>query len=182
MPRETESGVQSGSVSSSAKQKVYLPGLPCIARSISPGRPPPTLRMMSWKARPMVALARLPWPSAFRPQFMPMRRATGPFTTMTGPAKWVVQSRPCMEKPGISAASTAASTVGKYSGRQPDMTALMAAFSTVQGARLGGISPMISSAARVVPASIRATRRSVGGTIGRPSVQPRSNAASIGSS
>ena len=32
MPRETESGVQSGSVSSSAKQKVYLPGLPCIAR------------------------------------------------------------------------------------------------------------------------------------------------------
>jgi len=35
------------------------------ARSTSPGRPPPTFRTTSWTARPIVAFARLPWPSTF---------------------------------------------------------------------------------------------------------------------
>ncbi len=68
MPRRCASGSQSGSDSSSAKQKVYLPGLPRVARSMPPGRPPPTLRTMSCRARPIVALARLPWPSALTPR------------------------------------------------------------------------------------------------------------------
>ena len=52
------------------------------------------------------------------------------------------------------------------------MTALTATFSTVAGARLGGISATTSPAGRDVPASMRATRASVGGTTGRPSVRP----------
>src|SRR6185369_11084544 len=95
MPRRTDSGSQSGSDSSSAKQKVYLPGLPRVARSMAPGRPPPTLRTMSCSARPIVALARLPWPSALTPEFMPIDLVIGPLRMTSGPEKCVVQSRPC---------------------------------------------------------------------------------------
>ena len=87
MPRSTDSGSQGEPASSSAKQKVYLPGLPSVALSTPPGRPPPTLRTTSWRARPMVALARFPWPSALSPAFIPTARATGPFTMTTGPEK-----------------------------------------------------------------------------------------------
>ena len=52
------------------------------------------------------------------------------------------------------------------------MTALTAIFSTVAGARLGGTWATTSPGCRDVPASIRATRSSVGGTTGRPSVSP----------
>src|SRR5207248_5151937 len=41
-PRSTESGSHGEPSSSSAKQNVYLPGLPRVARSTPPGRPPPT--------------------------------------------------------------------------------------------------------------------------------------------
>ena len=37
-----------------------------------PGRPPPTLRITSCSARPIVELARLPWPSALPPAFIPI--------------------------------------------------------------------------------------------------------------
>ena len=97
----TPSGSQSGSLSSSAKQKVYLPGLPSVARSISPGMPPPTLRMMSCSARPMVALARLPWPSALTPRVHADRLAIGPLTITIGPENCVVHSRPCMREQRI---------------------------------------------------------------------------------
>ena len=53
------------------------PGCRRVARSTPPGRPPPTLRMTSCSARPIVELARLPWPSALTPEFMPMRAAIG---------------------------------------------------------------------------------------------------------
>ena len=149
MPRRTDSGSQSGSDSSSAKQKVYLPGLPKVARSMAPGRPPPTLRTMSCSARPIVALARLPWPSALTPLFMPIALAAGPLMMTSGPEKCVVQSRPCSTNSGSSAASSTPSTTGMYSGLQPAITALIATFSTVQGARLGGISPTTSSGLRV---------------------------------
>src|SRR5262245_12647828 len=61
-------------------------------------------------------------------------------------------------------------TTGKYSGRQPAMTALMAIFSIVAGAHLGGIGPMTSCGSRFVPPSIFSTRSGVGGTIGNPSL------------
>jgi len=50
---------------------------------------------------------------------------------MRGPEKWVDVDTPCRLKDASHAASTAASTTGKYSGRQPAMTELIAIFSTV---------------------------------------------------
>ena len=50
---------------------------------------------------------------------------------MRGLEKWVEVDTPCRLNDGSHAASTAASTTGKYSGRQPAMTALIAIFSTV---------------------------------------------------
>jgi hypothetical protein len=101
---------------------------------------------------------------------------------MIGPEKQVVQSSPCMVASGSSAASSAARTTGMYSGLQPASTALIATFSTVIGARLGGANPITSSGLREVPLSMRMMRASVGGTTGRPSDQPRSKHASISSS
>ena len=113
---------------------------------------------------------------------MPIDFATGPLTMTSGPEKCVVQSRPCSVNSGSSAASSTPSTTGMYSGLQPAITALIATFSTVQGARFGGMLPTISSGLRSVPPSMRRMRSSVGGTTGRPSLQPRSKQASIGSS
>ena len=75
-------------------------------------------------------------------------------------------------------ASTAAITTGKYAGRQPAMTALMAIFSMVAMPCAGGISPTSSWAARPAAATIAATRSSVGGTTASPSVQPRAKNSS----
>ncbi len=82
----------------------------------------------------------------------------------------------------LHAASTAVSTHGRYSGRQPAMTAAIATFSTVTSTRSGGTVATMSDGARDVPVSMRITRCSVGGTTGRPSVHPRVNIISISSS
>ena len=75
----------------------------------------------------------------------------------------------------LQTASTAASTQGRYSGRQPAMTALMATFSTVQVDEVGrDHGDHLVRARGWCRDSIRRTRASVGGTTGRPSVQPRS--------
>ena len=182
-PRLTASEVHGEPSSSSAKQKLTLPGLPCAARSTPPGRPPPTLRTTSCTARPMVRLARLPWPSTLTPLFMPIARVPGPLQMMTGPTGIVVASTPWMLNSSLQTASTAAITHGRYSGLQPAITALIATFSTVTSTRSGGTTATISSRRRGwCRSSIRSTRSSVGGTTGRPSVQPRSNSASISSS
>src|SRR6185436_8589471 len=65
--------------------------------------------------------------------------------------------------------STAATITGKYSGRQPAITALIASFSTVVTRQPGGMSPSSSPGARPPAASIARTRASVGGTTGSPS-------------
>src|SRR5690348_7215409 len=62
-----------------------------------------------------------------------------------------------------------------YSGLQPAMTPLMAIFSTLACAHLGGTAPIISWGARFVAASIALTRSSVGGMIGKPSPHPFSS-------
>ena len=177
-PRLPASDVHGEPASSSAKQKPTLAGEPNVARSTSPGRPPPTLRTTNWTARPMVELARLPWPSELSPLFMPMRPPTGPFTTSTGPTLMVVASTPCMLNSSVQAASSAAITTGRCSGMQPAITALTATFSTEHSTRLGGTTATRSDGSRVVPSSMRSTLASVGGTTGRPSDQPRSHIAS----
>ena len=87
---------------------------------------------------------------------------------------WVVWLTPLRLWAGSSSASSAASTTGKCSGRQPPITALMASFSTVAGPPLGGTGPeaLLRVAARR-PRSCASTRRRVGSTTGSPSVQFR---------
>ncbi len=82
-------------------------------------------------ARPIVELARLPGPSTLPRQFMPRSWRIGPFTTNPSAMPPVLALAAWMEKPGSAMASTSASTTGRYSGRQPAMTALSATFSTV---------------------------------------------------
>src|SRR5581483_8447860 len=76
-------------------------------------------------------------------------------------------------KPGPSMQRSAASTSGKYSGRQPAMTALAAIFSTVAMPLSGGITPSTASRANPPAAIIAATAASVGASAGSPSDQPR---------
>src|SRR5437867_3014491 len=136
------------------------------------------LRMTSWSARPIAALARLPWPSALPLAFMPMRRRAGPLTMTTGPTNIVVARTPCIAKASSSTASTAASTTGRYSGLQPAITALIAIFSTVAAASAGGTGPHTSCGARPVASTARRTRAPLRGTTrGPPAPAPARHVA-----
>ena len=75
---------------------------------------------------------------------------------------------------GSVIASVAATRTGMYSGRQPAITALMASSSALRTRSRSGISPSTWSGARPAASRKARTRFSVGGTTGRPSVQPRS--------
>ena len=153
--------VPNGESGSSQKQNDSLPGLPWAARSTPPGRPPPTLRTTSCTARPIVRLARLPCPRALPPPFIPIAWVPGPLAMITGPTGIVVASTPWMLNSSVQIASTAVSTHGRYSGRQPAITAAMATFSTVTSTRSGGTVATISSglAARALEhAAARAPR------------------------
>jgi hypothetical protein len=79
----------------------------------------------------MVALARQPGPNTPAPQLMSSAKRIGPLTTISGAGAFVVADTPCRSKASSHTASTAAITTGRYSGRQPAITALMAIFSTV---------------------------------------------------
>ena len=68
----------------------------------------------------------------------------------------------------------AAMSTGITSGEHPAITALTATFSTVAGAFIGGSSLTTWSADSPEAATAAATRSGVGGTIGSPSVMPRS--------
>ena len=105
----------------------------------------------------------------------------GPLTIMRGPTKYVVASTPWRLNASVHEASTAARTTGRYDGLQPAMTALIATFSTVAGARFGGTNATTSVAEREVCSSMRSTRPSVGGTTGSPSVRPSRSRNSNGS-
>ena len=98
----------------------------------------------------------------------------GPFTTISGATGWVVACTESRLKSGSASASMAARTTGKYSGRQPAMTALAAMRSTVASPWRGGSTPITSRGSRSVASRNSSTAISVGGTIGSPSVQPRS--------
>ena len=60
----------------------------------------------------MVELARLPWPSALTPEFMPSIFLMGPFTMTMGATNIVVATTACKLNGSSSAASTAAITTG----------------------------------------------------------------------
>jgi len=101
-------------------------------------------------------------------------RAIGPLTTSSVATGCVVAWTESRLNSGSASASMAASTTGKYSGRQPAITALAAIFSIVASPWRGGRMPTISRGSRAVCFRKSCTRVSVGGTIGSPSVQPRS--------
>src|SRR5712691_3995983 len=113
---------------------------------------------------------------------MESSRAMGPVTMITGVAGFVVPWMPYRLKGLASMARTAVTMTGKYSGVQPAITALTASLAIVVSPQLGGIGPSEPDGSRSLPASICATRASVGGTIGSPSVQPsRANRSKIAS-
>ena len=85
----------------------------------------------------------------------------------------VVPETPTSAKSGSQIASTPAITAGKYSGRQPASTALIAILSTVARPSPGATRPMSSSPSRPLAATAARTRSAVGGTTGSPSVTPR---------
>ena len=132
-------------------------------------------------ARPIVAFALMFPPKHAVPPLMPSRPAIGPLTMTIGAAPPVVHAVEPTWKSGWSTARTLASTTGKYSGRQPAITAFAATFSTVTVPRSGSMRPRTSSGAHVAPRSIASTSASVGGTTGRPSVQARASSASLAS-
>src|SRR6266581_4664970 len=160
-PRSTWSGAQGLSASFSAKQQVYLAGLPSVDLSACCGTPPP-----------IVALARKPGPNRFPRALTPISRATGPLTISTGLAGFVVPWMPYRLKCLLRMAFTAVTITGKYSGLHPAITALTASVAIVASRQRGGIGPSEKDGSRSVNVSMRATRSSVGGTIGIPSVQP----------
>ena len=171
-PRSTCSGSQELRSSHSPKHMVNFMGLPSVERSVPPGSAPPMLRTANRTARPMVAFALDPWPSADIRTFSPIRSRMGPLMIMTGDAPMVVANTPWQLNSSVHMASIAAITTGKYSGRHPARTAFTAIFSTVAGAMFGGIVATSSWESRDVPSSIRITRSGVGGTTGRPSEKP----------
>ena len=77
-------------------------------------------------------------------------------------------------KTGSVIASTAAMRTRMCSGRHPAMTALIASFSMVASPWAGPTRATTWPASRPAASIMRRTRSSVGGTMGRPSVAPRS--------
>ena len=69
---------------------------------------------------------------------MPSALRIGPLTTKPIAEPPVVALQAWMPKGSVAMASTMASTTGKYSGRQPAITALIATFSTLTWRRRVG--------------------------------------------
>src|SRR6202042_3345614 len=172
-PLSTCSGAHGESSSFSAIQHEYLAGVPWVAWSSTCGRSPNALSEPSRIARPMVALARNPDPYRLPREFSPILVRTGPFTTVNGAVPVVDCQIARDTPPSPRNESHAASTTGKYSGRQPARAALIAASRTVSARFRCGIGMMTSDGPRAVVARNSARYDSVTGTTGRPSVQPR---------
>jgi hypothetical protein len=151
-----------------------LDGAPCVDISPIPGFAPPILTRLNLIARPIVALARQQGPYAPDWLLSPIFSRMGPLIIKSGAQGWVVAWIAYRLNAGSDMALNAAAIIGKYSGRQPAITALIANFSTVAAPQLGGTSQITWSAGMSEHESISCTRSGVGGVIGSPSVQPRS--------
>src|SRR4051794_26554780 len=121
----------------------------------------------------MVAVARLPGPSRPLPQRTSSWVRIGPLTTMTCDGLLVVAQLVQQLAAGAVRARTAATTVARCSGRHPAITALMATCSAVTVADQLATDPTTSSGSSLACSRNDVTTSGVGGTIGRPSVQPR---------
>ena len=181
-PRST-AAAPTGCVSSSSAMQTprACPGGPSVARSRPPGAPPPVSVTSRRSARPMVRLARQPGPSAPMPECRPSASRTGPLTTTSWPGGEVVTAWPLRLKASSSAASTRrehdrevrGAAAGEHRAGRHALERRLAHAGRHRAERC---------AAGRGPPSIAATRSGVGGTTGRPSVQPRSNRSSCSSS
>ena len=79
----------------------------------------------------MEALARWPGPSAPKPLAIPQASRAGPLTMIIGVTQWVVACTSPRSNRSSQTAARAARRTGRWSGRQPAITALAATFSTV---------------------------------------------------
>src|SRR5437773_10509512 len=140
---------------------------------MTPGRAPPRLAQISRRARPMVALARVPGPRAPAAQLSWIAARAGPLTMKIGATASVVPEMPTRSNASSHIARTAATTTGMYSGRQPAITALIAIFSIVARPLAGATLAMSPAARRSDAAVIASARPRVGGPTGRPAVTPR---------
>ncbi len=123
-------------------------------------------------ARPMTAVARSLLPRVLNEPAMPSSSRIGPLR-MTSTAQPPVEAvAPCSRNSGRSIAVTAVSTTGKCIGRQPAMTALIASFSAVIATPRTGSMPISCWGGSIAQSRQAATAEAVGGTMGRPSVQP----------
>src|SRR5206468_12170051 len=153
-------------------QQVSVTRLQSVGLSACCGTPPPIVVMISRIARTMVALARTPGPTKLPRPLVPISRAIGPLTISSGLAGFVVPWMPYRLNGLLRMAFTAVMMMGKYSGLHPAITALTASVAIVASPQRGGIGPSDEHGSTSLKASICATRSSVGGTIGSPSVQP----------
>src|SRR6185369_12909880 len=97
----------------------------------------PMLRNARFTARPIAAFARLPGPSTLPSTFMPSSATMGPLTITIGHADPVVVATPIRLNSGAASALTAAPTTGRYAGRQPAITALIAMSRQVAASNAG---------------------------------------------
>ncbi len=137
--------------------------------SLTAGQVRPIFRVDSRTARPMVLLARQPWPKNPIPPSIPISPAMGPVTIISRLNEPADASTCRSSNVASVIASITPMITGRYSGLAPAMTALTAIFSMVATPCLGLRLPIISPGARFVPESIHLTRSGVGGTSGRPS-------------
>ena len=130
---------QGESSSFSAMKQEYLAGLPWVAWSNTCGFSPSPLIAPSLMARPTVALARNPDPHTLPRELNPSVVRSGPNSTENGAVPVVDCQIDRDTMPSRRNASHAASTTGKYSGRQPASAALIAASRTVSALLRCGI-------------------------------------------
>ena len=96
--------------SSSATQKLNLPGCPRVERSIPPGRTSNRLMRTRRIARPMTAVARSLLPSALNVPSIARARRTAPLTTMKMAQPPVLAVAPCRVNSSRSMAASAVTT------------------------------------------------------------------------
>ena len=173
IPRSADSGGHGDPSSSSAMQKLNLPGCPRVDRSMPPGRTSSRLMRQSRIARPTTALARSLLPRALKVPTMPSRRRSSPLTMTRIAQPPVLALAPCRVNSSRSMAESAVATTGKCRGRPPAITVLTAAFPAVNARPRTGSTPRTWPAGMAAASRQAATAASVGGTTGSPSVQPR---------
>ena len=106
------------------------------------------------------------------PRFIPISSAIGPDTRIIGACGPVDIAHVRKPIDGSSTHSIMAMITGITSGRHPAITALAAILRTVPTPKPGANRPTTSSPSRPEAAIIASTLACVGGTSGRPSLQP----------